>query len=68
MYLHIATAVGGPLESKVAYWYNTVATGPLWKQGNLLNALQLLLGATLKAQWAFVKRSACTSQLLLGAI
>ena len=34
-YLHIATAVGGAFESKVAYIYVTVAVGPIWKQGTL---------------------------------
>jgi len=33
--LHIATAVEGPLESKVTYSYVTVAVGPHWKQGTL---------------------------------
>ena len=34
-YLHIATAIGGPFESKAAYLYITFAVGPLWKQGTL---------------------------------
>jgi len=33
--VHIAIAVGGPFESKVAYSYITVAVGPLGKQGTL---------------------------------
>jgi len=39
----MTTAVGGPFESKVAYFYITVAVGPLWKRGE-----HLLLWASLK--------------------
>ena len=51
-YLHITTAVGGHFESKAAYLYVTHAVGYLWKQG--IYTLQLLLGAALKVQWAYL--------------
>ena len=38
-YLHISTAGGSPLESKVAYLYITVAIGPFWKQGTFHNTV-----------------------------
>jgi len=49
MYLHIATAVGDPLESKVAYLYSTLQLllGPF--ESKALYTLQLLLGAPSKA-------------------
>jgi len=40
-YLHITTAVGCPVESKVAYLYITVAVGLLWKQGTLHKAVAI---------------------------
>jgi len=41
MYFHIASAVGGPFESKEAYLYTAVAVDLLWKHGNFLMAVAI---------------------------
>ena len=46
-YLEITTAVGGPFESKVAYYTLQLLLGPF--ENKVLYTLQLLLGAYLKA-------------------
>ena len=48
-YLHIATAVGGPFESKVASFSLQLLLGPI--ESKVRYTLQLLLGAPLKAEY-----------------
>ena len=53
-YSHITIAVGGPCESNVLSHYNCCCQG-LWKQD--AHTLQLLLGASLQAQYLHITLS-----------